>query len=163
MSKSYPEVTTPAYALPTPGNTKPEFPKACPVCGACVVETSTEWCRETARYACGGAYTSKPQIQNHTLKWWGSCKGNAETFAKVKTIKQIRADPRVEELWNEGADGWWASLVDGYRWDLDLHCIHEQTIREVAEVLNGSVDRCSADCQCKQRNTSTKVEVTAAN
>lgn len=26
-----------------------------------------------ATFACGGYYTSKPQIQNHTDKWWGVC------------------------------------------------------------------------------------------
>jgi len=162
----YPEVTTPATPLPSADNTLPEFPKSCPVCGACVVESSTEWCREMARYACGGEYTSKPQIQNHTNKWWGSCPGNDETFKKVKTIKQINADPRIEgEIWNEGPDGWWASLVDGYQQEQcsQVHGLHEYTIKELAEMLNLAVCRCEPGCPCGHgEKEEAKAEVTAA-
>lgn len=50
------------------------FPNACPVCGASVEygqDGGTGWA--LLRYKCGGQYSAKPQIQNHTLKWWGRC------------------------------------------------------------------------------------------
>lgn len=52
----------------------PAFPLRCPVCLADGSETEsprTPWM--TVKYACGGAYRPKPQIQNHTYKWWGHC------------------------------------------------------------------------------------------
>ena len=62
----YPEVHVPC-------GSEPKFPKACPVCGAKQAGKVEEF-GGGVRYACGGAYTSKPQIQNHTDKWWGLCK-----------------------------------------------------------------------------------------
>lgn len=48
------------------------FPDTCPACGAArTVETRTGF--GGAQYACGATYKSKPQIQNRTDKWWGSC------------------------------------------------------------------------------------------
>ena len=50
------------------------FPDACPACGATKTsDTSGRSSWPEARYACGGSYTNKPQIQNHTDKWWGHC------------------------------------------------------------------------------------------
>ena len=49
----------------------PKFPDVCPGCGAEVIRPVS---RRTAVYACGGSYSPKPQIQNHTDKWWGHCK-----------------------------------------------------------------------------------------
>ena len=31
-----------------------------------------------------------------------------------KTLNKIAADPRVEEIWEEGSDGIWVSLVEGW-------------------------------------------------
>jgi hypothetical protein len=55
----------------------PVFPDTCPVCGAATVphpkaETHGRDYHPIA-YACGGSYDHKPQIQNHTDKWWGTC------------------------------------------------------------------------------------------
>lgn len=49
----------------------PSFPDTCPACGA--VATMHGDYYSPVAYACGAAYTEKPQIQNHTDKWWGSC------------------------------------------------------------------------------------------
>jgi hypothetical protein len=54
----------------------PTFPDACPTCGAAKVDhvdPGHPLSLEKVRYACGGAYEPKPQIQNHTDKWWGKC------------------------------------------------------------------------------------------
>lgn len=59
-----------AQAQPTP------FPDACPCCGAALAEAVNHPAidyRRSATYACGASYTHKPQIQNHTEKWWGTC------------------------------------------------------------------------------------------
>jgi hypothetical protein len=58
-----------------PPDTRPvTFPEACPACGAAKSsETGNGGWNAKASYACGGSYSSKPQIQNHTDKWWGSC------------------------------------------------------------------------------------------
>lgn len=46
------------------------FPETCPACGA--ARTAERPGRDCS-YACGGGYRDKPQIQNHTDYWWGSC------------------------------------------------------------------------------------------
>lgn len=48
----------------------PVFPDACPACQA---PKTAEVAWRRAEYACGASYSDKPQIQNHTDKWWGSC------------------------------------------------------------------------------------------
>ncbi len=51
----------------------PTFPESCPVCGAAASAHGNRY--HPVTYACGAAYTDKPQIQNHTDKWWGACPG----------------------------------------------------------------------------------------
>lgn len=58
-----------------------KLPDACPVCGAHVASVDNAgkpW--ERKEYACGGAYSSKDQIQSHTDKWCGSC-GDGGTWS----------------------------------------------------------------------------------
>ena len=50
----------------------PEYPDSCPCCGAGIVKDERDQDHGPV-YGCGGQYTSKPQIQNHTDKWWGVC------------------------------------------------------------------------------------------
>jgi hypothetical protein len=54
-----------------------EYPDKCPACGAEKV-SEKEFIIGTDRfptriYGCGGKYETKPQIQNHTDYFWGSC------------------------------------------------------------------------------------------
>jgi hypothetical protein len=49
---------------------------------------------QSCRYACGGAYVSKDQIQNHTDIWFGSC-GKAETSNKTLTDKKAGQIARI--------------------------------------------------------------------
>ncbi len=65
-----PEIHTPRESVAaTP------FPLTCPSCGAALTSQQATGLvyKRTASYACGATYTSKPQIQNHTEKWWGTC------------------------------------------------------------------------------------------
>lgn len=51
------------------------FPDACPVCSAPATHRNEDGPHygRFCEYVCGGKYTNKPQIQNHTNKWWGHC------------------------------------------------------------------------------------------
>lgn len=40
-----------------------------------------------------------------------------------------------------GGDGYWVYLVNGYRWDGETHCVHEDTITDCARAM-----RCVAPC-----------------
>ena len=73
----YPEVRclNAAGSLPT-------FPAHCPKCGAEVktpgdgrhkAGQGNDYFRTGPKYACGGRYMWKSQIQNHHNVWWGSC------------------------------------------------------------------------------------------
>lgn len=65
MRQPYPEIKRRRPA-PEP----PEFPDACPVCGAGQVE-QRGW--DGVEYGCDGAYEPKPQIQSTWDVWWGGC------------------------------------------------------------------------------------------
>ncbi|CAK0742978.1 hypothetical protein CCP3SC1AL1_110021 [Gammaproteobacteria bacterium] len=73
--KTYPEIRRTAGT--SPAGTPCFFPDKCPVCGAPRLSfTDTSKAvggLQSATYACGGAYTPKDQIQNHTDFWWGFC------------------------------------------------------------------------------------------
>lgn len=56
------------------------FPDKCPCCGANIEEESDGF--NGHLYSCGGQYRMKPQIQNHTDKYWGYCPEN-----KMKQLK----------------------------------------------------------------------------
>jgi len=54
------------------------FPETCPICEAPIAKVqpeqeATRYFKNGPVYECGGQYTIKPQIQNHTQKWWGTC------------------------------------------------------------------------------------------
>lgn len=78
MTTTETEITDPVYeeihVARATNHSGPAFPTACPVCGSEVAggeNGGTPWA--TQIYACGGRYEPKPQIQNHTDKWWGLC------------------------------------------------------------------------------------------
>jgi len=57
----------------------------------------------------------------------------------MKLLEKLKSDPRVEEIWYEGADwdngeGWWLSLKDGYNW-YEQCSIHERNLTTLAEAL----------------------------
>jgi len=67
----------PELASPTKKHTTPDWPLKCPCCGASRRRKSKDRYHGHV-YRCGGRYTLKPQIQNHTDYWWGSCPVHAE-------------------------------------------------------------------------------------
>ena len=63
---------------------------------------------------------------------------------KVRTLADIKADPRVESIHSEDSGdyekSWWCYLKAGWQWDNnEQHTIHERTIAEVCEELNTNV------------------------
>lgn len=53
---------------------KPHWPKNCSCCGAeIVIGMPGKGAGFSALYACGAVYRLKPQCQNHTDVYWGSC------------------------------------------------------------------------------------------
>lgn len=64
-------------------------------------------------------------------------------FKKVRTLKDIQNDPRVDECFGE-RDGenysYWCYLKKGWRSSFSgCHTIHEDTIKEICEELNGGI------------------------
>jgi hypothetical protein len=69
LKRIYPEIW-----VEVGSSEKPNFPDTCPACGAAAVADKPDEIYERHRiYSCGGTYSFKSQIQNHTDKWWGSC------------------------------------------------------------------------------------------
>ena len=63
-----------------------------------------------------------------------------------RTLAQLRADPRIREVWQEDdgcfeADGyplsWWASLNPGWVTDNMESALHEPTIKDLCAALHG--------------------------
>jgi hypothetical protein len=65
----------------------------------------------------------------------------------MKIIDRIKSDPRTQSFWDEGDDGLWIRLKDGYcRPGGDVHFIFERSIRDAWRALK-TVEKCScADC-----------------
>lgn len=48
----------------------------------------------------------------------------------MKSLDKLASDPRVESVWAEGADGYWAALAPGYNVD-GCGGLHGRTAREM--------------------------------
>ncbi len=70
----------------------------------------------------------------------------------MSALARIQADPRTKEVCNEGEDGWWVMLADGYCWpEGQTHAIHERTLKAVWRELR-TVRLCHCS-ECKILNT----------
>jgi hypothetical protein len=69
-AKPYPELT--GHLVRGAVAPPPQYPGACPTCGAVAINDGA--------YACGGEYTEKPQIQTHTVVYWGACGERGESW-----------------------------------------------------------------------------------
>ena len=51
-------------------------------------------------------------------------------------LNKIKNDPRIESVWDEGEDGWWAHLNTNFISD-DTECgsLHEETLQELWDVI----------------------------
>jgi len=65
-----------------------------------------------------------------------------EKFKKLKTIKDIEEDPRVDSIYKQRDDegvSWWIELKDGYEWAPNSQIIHEYTVNELLSIMNNDV------------------------
>lgn len=51
----------------------------------------------------------------------------------LKTLDKLAKDPRIDEIWSEGSDGYWGGLREGYNWN-GCSCIHEWSVRDLMKV-----------------------------
>jgi hypothetical protein len=55
----------------------------------------------------------------------------------MKLIDQLSTDPRILSVRNEGEDGWWADLADGYILQPDeTTAIHAATLSDIKRALS---------------------------
>jgi len=72
--------------------------------------------------------------------------GGETKFKKVRTLAEAKKDPRVQTIYFEPDDyreksgSWWLELKDGYKCrSMSCGTIHEDTLREVLDLLNNDV------------------------
>lgn len=59
---------------------------------------------------------------------------------KARTMRDIRNDKRVSQVFDEGVDGIWVHLKDGFtNQRLECGTIHEYTIADCCQQLNEEV------------------------
>jgi hypothetical protein len=69
---------------------------------------------------------------------------NAKNRTRFKSLDKIADDDRVEEIWEEGSDGIWVALKNGFQWE-GVHCVHEWSVRVVIAAFR-SVEPCTSEC-----------------
>lgn len=55
---------------------------------------------------------------------------NPKNKTRYKTLNRIASNPKVEEIWDEGDDGLWISLNEGWNWE-GCSCVHEYTVKKL--------------------------------
>lgn len=62
-------------------------------------------------------------------------------YKKVRTLKHIKADPRISNIHLEvDGNSWWCYLIPGFRWDnYAKHAMNERTIKQICNELNHNV------------------------
>jgi hypothetical protein len=61
-------------------------------------------------------------------------------YKKAKTMRDLRNDKRVSQVFDEGVDGIWVHLKDGFINNrLECGTIHEYTIADCCQQLNEEV------------------------
>jgi hypothetical protein len=56
---------------------------------------------------------------------------------KARSLKDVKNDPRVKEVWSEysdGGDDWWVQLVTGFNFE-GCACLHEWTVGDLCDAL----------------------------
>jgi len=51
------------------------------------------------------------------------------------SLDRVAADPRVKEVWEEGSDGYWASLKEGFNAEGCIS-LHEWTCKDLINALH---------------------------
>lgn len=74
----------------------------------------------------------------------------AKTLARIYATGKVRErDGSTAGVWNEGPDGWWAALEDGWQMDprSEVHVCHEDTLTELLKAVRAAVP-CDPGCPC---------------
>jgi hypothetical protein len=53
---------------------------------------------------------------------------------RYKTLDKVASDPRVVEVWDEGEDGLWVELAEGFNHE-GTSGLHEYTCKDLIEAL----------------------------
>ncbi len=76
----------------------------------------------------------------------------------MKALERIRKDPRVESVWDEGEDGMWIALKNGFYFSDygdPVHCVHEWNTKDLLRAFR-SVEPCNCEqCQPAAQNETT--------
>jgi len=78
----------------------------------------------------------------------------------VKTLKEIKSDPRIDEIYHsdegfEKNSSWWCYLKPGFQvYNNRQHSIHEATIKEICNVINTEITEWPDDPELNQENLS---------
>lgn len=59
---------------------------------------------------------------------------------RFKTLDKLAKDPRVIEIWDEGSDGLWAQLADGFKFEGEVTCVHEWSCKDLISSMSMVVD-----------------------
>lgn len=80
----------------------------------------------------------------------------------MTVLDRIRKDPRVQEVTNEGDDGYWVYLKDGFRDGLsDTHAVHEWSLKDLRGAFK-FVEPCDcSDCKAVVINNFNRLRVLA--
>lgn len=68
----------------------PPVPDTCPICGANKLGAAAAAMFVAASYACGGKYELKPQIQNHTDYYWGTCPPAERASTALQALNALK-------------------------------------------------------------------------
>jgi hypothetical protein len=66
-------------------------------------------------------------------------KRHAKNNTHYKTLDYICDDPRVVTIWDEGEDGIWIQLAEGYNID-GCSCVHEWNVRDLMYSFENNVE-----------------------
>ncbi len=70
---------------------------------------------------------------------------------KVRTLNDIKNDPRIDEIFSEvcpsyGQKTWWAYCKAGWQFEMNqCHTAHEDTIKDLCDYINGCLSEWADD------------------
>jgi len=98
-----------------------------------VHDAVTEAMRELAERNKLGSPEPEPKPKTETPR-------HEKNRTGYRSLDAIAADPRVESIWDEGSDGIWIQLVDGYNcWGASV--VHEWKVRDLIKEFHRGVEK----------------------
>lgn len=53
----------------------------------------------------------------------------------LKSFERLARNPAVKEIWDEGRDGYWVALADGYNFE-GCSCVHAWSVKETIRLFS---------------------------